>query len=177
MVDLWKFITFFFNPGMLTIDLFQPFSVFLPWRNPWNNFQVSGNPCIKIIISTAHGKLAWSVSCRYNNPVIIVSAVLSRELYFFLWICLFWPTISKNDVFFHSRSLAEHLATSRGTLWFRGTSVEEPWSILMVPILNINTVHSWIKKNIYWLFTVIFSDLCDGQVGYWLVGDHFVVLM
>jgi hypothetical protein len=22
----------------------QPFSIFLPWRNPWNNFQVSGNP-------------------------------------------------------------------------------------------------------------------------------------
>jgi hypothetical protein len=25
----------------------QPFSIFLPWRNPWNNFQVWGNPCIK----------------------------------------------------------------------------------------------------------------------------------
>jgi hypothetical protein len=66
----------------LTCHLEQPFSIFLPWRNPWNNFQVSGNPCIKFIISTAHGTLAWSVSCRYNNPIIIVNALLSREWYF-----------------------------------------------------------------------------------------------
>jgi hypothetical protein len=63
-------------------NLKQPFSIFLPWRNPWNNFQVSGKPCIKIIISTAHGTLAWSLSCRYNNPIIIVNALLSREWYF-----------------------------------------------------------------------------------------------
>jgi hypothetical protein len=45
----------------------------------------------------------------------------------FFWICLFWLTSSKNDVyFFQSRSLAEPLATSRGTLGFRGTSVEKP---------------------------------------------------
>jgi hypothetical protein len=48
----------------------------------WNNFQVSGNPCIKNVISTAHGTLAWSVSCRYSNPIISVNAVLSREWYF-----------------------------------------------------------------------------------------------
>jgi hypothetical protein len=60
----------------------QPFSIFLPWRNPWNNFQVSGNHWIKIIISTSHGTLAWSVSCRYNNTIIIVNALLSREWYF-----------------------------------------------------------------------------------------------
>jgi hypothetical protein len=71
-----------FSFPLLALD--QPFSIFLPWRNPWNNFQVSGNPCIKItrIISTAHGTLAWSVSCRYNNPIIIVNALLSREWYF-----------------------------------------------------------------------------------------------
>jgi hypothetical protein len=66
---------------LLMVPLGQPFSIFLPWRKPWNNFQVSGNPYIKIIISTDHGTLAWSVSCRYNNP-IIVNALLSREWYF-----------------------------------------------------------------------------------------------
>jgi hypothetical protein len=64
------------------IHLMQPFSIFLPWRSPWNNFQVSGNRCIKIIISTAHGTLTWPVSCRCNNPIIIVNALLSREWYF-----------------------------------------------------------------------------------------------
>jgi hypothetical protein len=81
---------------------------FLPWRNPWNNFQVSENPCIKIIISIAHGTLAWSVSCRYNNLIIIDNAVLSRELYCFLWICLFWLTIKKTMFFFS-------ITISRGT--------------------------------------------------------------
>jgi hypothetical protein len=43
----------------------------------------------------------------------------------FLWICLFWPTNSKTMfVFFQSRSLAEPLATSRGT------PVEKPCSSL-----------------------------------------------
>jgi hypothetical protein len=65
-----------------SLVLDQPFSIFLPWRNPWNNFQVSGNPYIKIITSTAHGTLAWSVSCRCNNTKIIVNALLSREWYF-----------------------------------------------------------------------------------------------
>jgi hypothetical protein len=65
--------------GLIVYSLEQPSSNFLPWRNPLNNFQVSGNPCIKIIISTAHGTLACSVSCRYNNPIIIVNALLSRE--------------------------------------------------------------------------------------------------
>jgi hypothetical protein len=32
--------------GFKSFYLDQPFSIFLPWRNPWNNFQVSGNPCI-----------------------------------------------------------------------------------------------------------------------------------
>jgi hypothetical protein len=64
------------------ITLDQPFSIFLPWRNPWNNFQVTGNPCIKIIISTAQGTLEWSVRCRYNNPIIIVNTLLSIGWYF-----------------------------------------------------------------------------------------------
>jgi hypothetical protein len=99
-----------------SVPLGQPLSICLLCRNPWNNFQVSGNPCIKIIISTAHGTLAWSVSCRYNNPIIIVNGLLSRELYFSVDLFIL-PTSSKNDVyfFFQSRSLAEALATSRGT--------------------------------------------------------------
>jgi hypothetical protein len=109
------------------IGLDQPFSIFLPWRNPWNNFQVSsGNPCIKIIISTAHGTLAWSVSCRYNNPIVIVSAVLSREWYFSVDLFILANKFKKRCLFFfQSRSLAEPLATSRGTL------VEKPWSRIL----------------------------------------------
>jgi hypothetical protein len=109
--------------------LLQPFSIFLPWRNPWNNFQVSGNPCIKIIISTAHGTLAWSVSCWYNNPIIIVNAFLRRELYFSVDLFISANKFKKRCLFFfQSRSLAEPLTTSRGTLGFRRTPVEKPWS-------------------------------------------------
>jgi hypothetical protein len=79
----------------------QPFSVFLPWRNPLNNFQVSGNPCIKIIISTAHRTLAWSVSCRYNNPVIIVNALLSREWYFSVDLFILANKFKKRCLFFN----------------------------------------------------------------------------
>jgi hypothetical protein len=67
------------GPASTSYCVAQPSSMFLPWRNPWNNFQVSGNRCIKIIISTAHGTLAWSVSCRFNNTIIIVNALLSKK--------------------------------------------------------------------------------------------------
>jgi hypothetical protein len=96
----------------------QPFSIFLPWRNPWNNFQVSGNLCIKIIISTAHGTLAWSVSCRYNNPIIIVNALLSREWYFSADLFILANTFKKRCLFFS-------VTISRGTLGFRGTPVKK----------------------------------------------------
>jgi hypothetical protein len=104
----------------------QPFSIFLPWRNPWNNFQVWGNPCLKIIISTA-----WSVSCRYNNPIIIVNAILSREWYFSVDLFILANKFKKLCLFFfQSRSLAEPLATSRGTPSdiSRNPRVEKPWS-------------------------------------------------
>jgi hypothetical protein len=89
----------------------QPFSIFLPWRNPWNNFQVSGNPCIKIIISTAHGTLAWSVSCRYNNPIIIVSAILSRGWYFSVDLFVLANLLarsSKNDIYFFNHDHSQN---------------------------------------------------------------------
>jgi hypothetical protein len=93
----------------------QPFSIFLPWRNPWNNFQVPGSPCIKIIISTAHGTLAWSVSCRYNNPIIIVNVLLSREWYLSVDLFILANKFKKLCLFFfQSRSLTEPIATSRG---------------------------------------------------------------
>jgi hypothetical protein len=85
----------------LKASLIQPFSIFLPWRNPWNNFQVSGNPCIKIIISTAHGTLSWLVSCRYNNPIIIVNALLSREWYFSVDLFILTNKLKKTLIFFN----------------------------------------------------------------------------
>jgi hypothetical protein len=95
--------------GLIVYSLEQPSSILLPWRNPWNNFQVSGNPCIKIIICTAHGTLACSVSFRYNNPIIIVNTLLSREWYFSV------------DLFilaykFKKRCLLFSVTISRGTL-------------------------------------------------------------
>jgi hypothetical protein len=114
--------------------LYQPFSIFLPWRNPWNNFQVSGNPCIKIIISTAHGTLPWSVSCRYNNNlIIIVNALLSRELYFSV------DLANK----FKKRCLFFSITISRGTLGFHGTPVEKPWPILS----SVWNSYSWPKHR------------------------------
>jgi hypothetical protein len=104
----------FANAGDRTLvvqSVVQPFAIFLPWRNLWNNFQVSGNPCIKIIISTAHGTLVWSVSCRYNNPIIIVNALFSREWYIsvdlFILTNLLARSSKTNVYFFQSRSLAE----------------------------------------------------------------------
>jgi hypothetical protein len=96
----------------------QPFSIFLPWRNPWNNFQVSGNPCIKIIISTAHGTLAWWVSCRYNNPIIIVNALLSTGWYFSVNLFILANKFKKLCLFFS-------ITISRGIPGFRGTPVEK----------------------------------------------------
>jgi hypothetical protein len=117
----------------------QPFSIVLPWRNPWNNFQVSGNPCIKIIISTAHGTLTWSVSCRYNNPIIIVNAVLSREWYFFSGSVYFGQEVQKTMfIFFQSWSLAEPLATSCGT------PVEKPWYRLIIYLYNRQGLIDWL---------------------------------
>jgi hypothetical protein len=119
----WSCLRTIPEPSQANYRLHQPFSIFLPWRNPWNNSQVSGNQCIKNIISTAHGTLAWSVSCRYNNPVIIVNALLSREWYFFSGSVYFGQQVQKTMFFFcQSRSIAEPLATSRGT------PVEKPWS-------------------------------------------------
>jgi hypothetical protein len=115
-------------------SLHQPFSIFLPWRNPWNNFQVSGNPCIKIIISTAHGTLAWSVSCRYSNPIIIVNALLSRECYFSV------------DLFILAR-LKKMLIFS--ITISRGTPLKKPWStlfLIVIPYCNLNIVRDKKKK-------------------------------
>jgi hypothetical protein len=78
----------------------QPFSIFLPRRSPSNNFRVSGNPCIKIIISTTHGILAWSVSCRHNNPIITVNALLNREWYFSVDLFYFGQEVKKRCLFF-----------------------------------------------------------------------------
>jgi hypothetical protein len=91
-----------------SICLRQPFSIFLPRRNPWNNVQVSGNPYIKIIISTAHGTLARSVRCRYNNPIITVNAVLSREWYFAVDLFILANKFKKRCFFFS-------ITISRGT--------------------------------------------------------------
>jgi hypothetical protein len=90
-----------------------------PWRNPWNNFQVSRNPCIKIIIYAAHGTLAWSISCRYNNPIIIVNALLSREWYFSVDLFILANKFKKQCLFFS-------ITISRGSLGLRGTPVEKP---------------------------------------------------
>jgi hypothetical protein len=90
------------------VSLEQPFSIFLPWRNPWNNFQVSGNPCIKIIISTAHGTLVWSVSCIYNNPIIIINVLLSRELYFSVDLFILANKFKKDVYFFFNHDLSRN---------------------------------------------------------------------
>jgi hypothetical protein len=71
--------------------------------------------------------LAWSVSCRHNNPIIVVNAVLSRELCVSVDLFILANKFKKRCLFFQSRSLVEPLATSRGTLGFRETPVEKPW--------------------------------------------------
>jgi hypothetical protein len=123
--------------------LLQPFSILLPWRNPLNKFQVSGNPCINVIISTAHGTLAWPVSCRYNNLIIIVNAVLSTEWYFSVDLFILAKKFKKRClyIFFQSRSLAEPLATCCETVGFRGTPVEKPWSTVLLWLPNYQQDH------------------------------------
>jgi hypothetical protein len=48
-LHLWTHFAVRGDRRLNTVEVYldQPFSLFLPWRNPWNNFQVSGNPCIK----------------------------------------------------------------------------------------------------------------------------------
>jgi hypothetical protein len=84
-------------------------------RNP------AGNPCIKIIISTAHGTLAWSVSCKYNNPIISVNALLSREWYVSVY--LFILDKFKKTMFIFLITIS------------RGTPVEKPYSRRRFPNL------------------------------------------
>jgi hypothetical protein len=87
-----------------------------------------GKPCIKIIISTAHGTLAWSVSCRHNNPIMIVNALLSREWYFSVDMFILVNKFKKRCLFFS-------VTISRGTLGFHGTQVEKPcyrWFTLLM---------------------------------------------
>jgi hypothetical protein len=96
--------------------LYQPFSIFIRWRNPWNNCQVSGNSCIRIIISTAHGTLAWSVSCRYNNPIIIVNALLSKELYFSVDLFIL-AKFKKLCLFFFNHDLSRNPRVPRNPGW------------------------------------------------------------
>lgn len=43
----------------------QPFSTFLPERNPWNNFQFSGNPCKKTIHWEPFGRMLTLDSFRF----------------------------------------------------------------------------------------------------------------
>jgi hypothetical protein len=90
------------------VRLNQPLSIFLPWRNPWNNFQGSRNPCIKIIIPTAHGTLAWSVSCRYNNPIIIANALLSREWHFSVDLFILANKLKNNMFIFFNHDLSRN---------------------------------------------------------------------
>jgi hypothetical protein len=124
----------------------QPFSIFLLWRNPWNNFQVSGNPCIKIIISTAHGTLAWSVSCRYNNTIITDNALLSRELYFSVDLFILANKFKKRCLFFFS------ITISRGTPSDNPSVPRNPgWETLpySTAILNKPTVRR-AGQGIHW---------------------------
>jgi hypothetical protein len=55
---------------------------------------------------------------------------LSRECYFSVDLFILADKFKKDFYFFQSRSVAEPLATYRGTVGFRGTPVEKPWSRL-----------------------------------------------
>jgi hypothetical protein len=77
--------------------------------------------------------LAQSVSCRYNNQIIIVNALLSREWYFSVDLFILTNKLKKQCLFFQSQFLAEPLATSRGT------PVEKPCYIA----LNERVSHEW----------------------------------
>lgn len=64
---LYESSKYFSNAILFLPDSFplhQSLSIFLPWRNSWNSFQVSRNPGLKIVIPAAHSILAWSVGCN-----------------------------------------------------------------------------------------------------------------
>jgi hypothetical protein len=52
--------------------------------------------------------LAWPVSCRYNNPVIIDNALLSREWYFSVDLFILANKLKKNDVYFFNHDLSRN---------------------------------------------------------------------
>jgi hypothetical protein len=70
-------LSFASHSTLYSLDL--PFSTFLPWRNPWNNFQFSGNPCIKIIIKVD----SWFNVNKCCKPILI-SAIYNMKIY---WQC------------------------------------------------------------------------------------------
>jgi hypothetical protein len=45
-------------------------------RNPWNNLQVSGNPCIKIIIKVCSG-----FNVNKGCKLILISAIYDMQIY------------------------------------------------------------------------------------------------
>lgn len=79
---LWVLSTVLLQP------LEQSFSIFLSWRNYWNNCGFSGNLYMKIIIAVIQGALGLSGS-RCNNLIIVANVLLSTEWYFpvdlFIW--------------------------------------------------------------------------------------------
>lgn len=57
----------------------QHFSSFLPLRNPWNSFYVSGNPCIKI-----------EIACTINHYT--QTTIIEEPLTIFCWTLGLWGT-------------------------------------------------------------------------------------
>jgi hypothetical protein len=56
--------------------LWQPFSATLPWRNPWNNFQVTGSPSTKIIKKGGSG-----FNLNKDCKMTLISAIYNMKIY------------------------------------------------------------------------------------------------
>lgn len=72
-----------FNPRPLLFSLNGPCSIV---------FWSERNLYVKIIVSTSPSKLAWSVSCRYNKPMIML--VLFEERMIVFYECIFFGQLT-----------------------------------------------------------------------------------
>jgi hypothetical protein len=63
-------------PSEVRSGVEQPFSTVLSWRNSLNNFQLSGNPCIKIIMKVGSG-----FNINKGCKLILISTMYNMKIY------------------------------------------------------------------------------------------------
>jgi hypothetical protein len=93
----------------------------------------AATPATKRPQTYALDRAATEVGCWYNNPIIIVNAILSREWYFSVDLFILASKFKNRCLFFTIMiSHGTPSDISRNSIGFRGTPVEKPYSKVKV---------------------------------------------